>query len=291
MPRPGGPNGILTAKGTLPCDSPTAVGCDVVKSRTETTERQARVTTRLRAAGCVFAEDEAALLISSTDSRDELERRVAERESGVPLEHVLGWALFDGLHIPVDHGVFVPRPRTEHLVARAATWLTPRSLVLDLCCGTGAVGAALLERVPGARLIACDLDPAAVANARRTLEGRDARLSTGDLYDAVPPEERGHIDLVVIVAPYVPTGELEFLPHEARDFESFVALDGGGDGLAVLRRAIADAPHWLAPGGVFLTEVGETQAAEVAELMRQVGLVPCIHHDAELGVTIVEATR
>ncbi len=253
--------------------------------------RHAEVTARLRAAGCVFAEDEAALLISSTDSDEELERRVAEREWGVPLEHVLGWALFDGLRIPVDRGVFVPRPRTEHLVARAAQHLAPGALVLDLCCGSGAVGAALLSRVPGARLIACDLDPAAVANARRTLEGSDARLYSGDLYDAVPSEERGHVNLIVIVAPYVPTGELEFLPHEARDFESSVALDGGVDGLVVLRRAIEDAPAWLAPRGAVVAELGEAHAPGVAGLLREVGLVPRIHHDADLGVTIVEATR
>lgn len=263
----------------------------MVKSGAGPAERHAEVTVRLRAAGCVFAEDEATLLISSTDSNDELESLVAERVSGVPLEHVLGWALFDGLRVPVDHGVFVPRPRTEHLVARAAQRLTSGALVLDLCCGTGAVGAALLARVPGARLIACDLDPMAVANARRTLATQDARLYTGDLYAAVPPGERGHVDLIVIVAPYVPTGELEFLPHEARDFESSVALDGGVDGLSVLRRAIVDAPAWLAPGGAFVTEVAEAQAPRVAGMLREVGLMPRIHHDADLGVTIVEAAR
>src|SRR5947207_3551405 len=124
------------------------------------------VVAALRAAGCVFAEDEAALLAAAAASEDELDAMVARRASGVPLEHVLGWAEFCGLRIAVDPGVFVPRRRTEFLVRQAVALVPPHAVVVDLCCGCGALGAAVAAAVPGVELHATDVDPAAVRCAR-----------------------------------------------------------------------------------------------------------------------------
>ncbi len=217
---------------------------------------------RLRAAGCVFAEDEAALLLAETDDPAELERMTQLRVGGLPLEHVLGWAEFAGRRYIVAPGVFVPRPRTEHLVDLAVA--RGGATVLDLCCGSGAVGAAVADRL-GAELYSAELDPVAVAVARQNVPN----VFEGDLYDPLP---RGLLfDLIVVVAPYVPTGEIALLPHEARDFEPLLALDGGSDGLDLVRRILVEAPVWLAPGGALLTEVSEEQAPVVVKLAETCG--------------------
>lgn len=249
--------------------------------------RLAPVVLRLRAAGCVFAEEEAAILLDSAGSAQELERMLSERVSGVPLEHVVGWARFMGLRVEVGPGVFVPRPRTAALVGVAARSLTPGDVVLDLCCGSGAVGLALAELVPGIRLVSADLDPRAVEVACRNLAGLDATVVHGDLFDPVPRELRGRVAVISVVAPYVPTNEIDLLPHEARDFEPRIALDGGADGLQLLGRIIADAPPWLAPGGVLVTEVSEEQSERAAALLRESGLSPEVEIDEEAGTTVV----
>lgn len=245
------------------------------------------ITDRLRAAGCVFAEDEAAILLDSAGSGQELERMLSERVSGVPLEHVVGWARFMGLRVEVGPGVFVPRPRTAALVGAAARSLAPGDVVLDLCCGSGAVGLALADLVPGIRLVSADVDPRAVEMARRNLAGLDATVVHGDLFDPVPRGLRGRIMVISAVAPYVPTDEIELLPHEARDFEPQLALDGGADGLELLERIITDAPAWLAPGGVVVTEVSEEQAGRAAALLTRSGLSPEVEIDEEAGTTVV----
>jgi release factor glutamine methyltransferase len=111
---------------------------------------EAAVIIRLRAAGCVFAEDEARLLISAARTPAELDAMVARRTAGLPLEQVLGWAEFCGLRIAVAPGVFVPRRRTEFLVRQAAELARPGAVIVDLCCGAGAIGAALAAAVPRA---------------------------------------------------------------------------------------------------------------------------------------------
>ncbi|HEX7307683.1 putative protein N(5)-glutamine methyltransferase [Lentzea sp.] len=225
---------------------------------------------RLRAAGCVFAEDEAALLEEAATGEDHLEDLVRQRIDGLPLEHVVGWALFCGQRIVVTKGVFVPRHRTELLVD-LATDLNPTTVV-DLCCGSGAVGAVLHHRLPGATVYAADIDPAAVECARRNL----ANVFEGDLFDALPAHLEGHVDVVVANVPYVPTGDIRFMPTEARDHEARVALDGGADGLDVLRRVAAQAKHWLRPGGHLLSETSERQAPAALAAFTAAGL------DAEL---------
>jgi release factor glutamine methyltransferase len=231
---------------------------------------------RLRSAGCVFAEEEAALLRAETDDPAELERLTRLRVGGLPLEHVLGWAEFHGRRYTVAPGVFVPRPRSEHLVDLAVA--RGGSTVLDLCCGCGAVGAAVAGELQ-AELYSAELDPIAAEVARRNVP----RVFEGDLFEPLPRGIR--FDLIVVVAPYVPTARIALLPHEARDFEPLLALDGGADGLDLVRRILAEAPEWLAPGGALLTEVSEEQAPVVAAIAEGYGF------RATIDETVVTVTR
>jgi len=245
--------------------------------------------TRLRAAGCVFAEDEARMLVQTATSPDDLERMVASRVSGLPLELVLGWVEFDGLRLAVEPGVFVPRRRTEVLVRCAAELGLAGRVVVDLCCGLGAVGAALLARQPGTELYAADIDPAAVHNARRNLE--PGRVFEGDLYAALPARLRGQVDVIVANAPYVPTDAIATMPREARLFEAAVALDGGFDGLDLHRRIAAEAAEWLSPAGHLLIESSVRQAPLTSALFERAGFGARVVHDDDLDGTVVIGTR
>jgi release factor glutamine methyltransferase len=245
------------------------------------------VVDRLRAAGCVFAEDEAALLIEEADSSDRLEHLLVRRVSGEPLEHVLGWASFRGLRIRVGPGVFVPRLRTAYLVDLALDLLPAPGVLVDLCCGSGAIATVVLARRPDAVVHAADLDPAAVASARENVEPLGGQVHAGDLYDALPPALRGRVHVLAVNAPYVPTDAIATMPPEARDHEARIALDGGGDGLDVHRRVVAAATEWLTPGGHLLIETSVSQAPVAAALFAAHGLDPRVERSADHDATIV----
>lgn len=233
----------------------------------------------------MFAEDEAALLLGAAADDHDLERMVTLRTSGVPLEQVVGWAEFCGVRLAVAPGVFVPRQRTALLVRRAAALLAPGSVLVDLGCGTGGIAAALLDAIPGLEVYAADIDPVAVACARRNLGSE--RVLEGDLYAALPDHVRGRVDVVAANAPYVPTGDIALMPPEARDHEHLVALDGGPDGLDVQRRVVADAPGWLKAGGHLLVETGRTQVAETSAAMTRAGLVVEVEVDDAGGTVVI----
>jgi release factor glutamine methyltransferase len=249
------------------------------------------VVTALRAAGCVFAEDEARLLIAAAGSAADLDALVRRRCTGVPLEHLLGWVEFGGLRVIVGPGVFVPRRRTELLARQAMTRLGPHSVVVELCCGVAAISGVLLAQHPDLELHAADIDPAAVACARRNVESRAGAVHCGDLYEPLPHHLAGRVDVLVANAPYVPTDEIALMPPEARLHEPRVALDGGPDGLDVARRIVAGAPHWLAPAGHLLIETSVDQAPTLADYADRAGLHPHIVTDDEIGGTVVVATR
>jgi release factor glutamine methyltransferase len=233
-------------------------------------ETDPAIVAALRRAGCVFAEEEAALLLAEASDDEALEVMLARRVAGEPLEQVVGWAEFCGRRVRVVPGVFVPRRRTQLLVERAVAVAAPGALVVDLCCGTGAIGLAVADRVPGVELHLADLDPDAVRAARLNAAG--AEVHEGDLYDALPGRLRGRVDLVVCNAPYVPTAEIRLMPPEARLHEHHVALDGGVDGVQVHRLVAAAAPEWLAPDGCLLLESSKRQAPETARWCREAGL-------------------
>ncbi|GAA0366506.1 HemK family protein methyltransferase [Actinoallomurus spadix] len=278
------------------------------------------IVARLRAAGCVFAEDEARLLLDTARTPGDLAAMVDRRAAGLPLEHVLGWAEFCGLRIAVDPGVFVPRRRTEFLVRRAAVLARPGAVLLDLCCGTGALGAALATLLAGAEadgsasaddaaepvgereghggpegrrraeVHAADIDPAAVACARRNLAAVGGRVYEGDLYEPLPATLRGRVDVLLANVPYVPSGDVALLPAEARDHEARVALDGGTDGLDVARRVTAEASAWLAPGGHLLFEASDRQVPAALDAVARAGLSAQVSTCEETDATVVIGT-
>jgi len=242
------------------------------------------VIARLRAAGCVFAEDEAALLLAAGG---DLEALTARRVAGEPLEQVLGWAEFCGRRITVAPTVFVPRRRTELLIRLARKRAPRAAVIVELCCGTAAVAAVLAAERPEAQVHAADVDPAAVACARRNLD--PTRVYLGDLFAALPDALRGRMELLAVNAPYVPTDEIALMPPEAREHEARVALDGGADGLDLHRRVIAEAPDWLARGGWLLLETSRHQADRDAELATNAGLAAEIVRADDLDATALAA--
>ncbi|MGV9452452.1 putative protein N(5)-glutamine methyltransferase [Streptomyces sp. NPDC003635] len=249
------------------------------------------VVVALRTAGCVFAEDEARLLMAAAASPGELAAMVDRRAAGHPLELVLGWAEFRDLRIVVEPGVFVPRRRTEFLVEQALAQVPYASVVVDLCCGSGAVGAALATALGPVELHAADIDPVAVRCARRNVAAYGGEVHVGDLFHALPDALRGRVDILAANVPYVPTGEVALLPAEARDHEPLTALDGGTDGLDLLRRVAAEAAHWLAPGGCLLVETSERQTPAAMEAFARGGLTPRTAACEERYAQVVMGTR
>jgi release factor glutamine methyltransferase len=266
----------------------------------------AAIVDRLRTAGCVFAEDEARLLVAAGRSPADLAALVERRVSGYPLEYILGWAEFGGLRIELDAGVFVPRRRTELLVNEAVALLSkdavqasparvarqpipPRAgvVVVDLCCGSGAAGAAIASRVAGLELHVVDVDPGAVACAGRNVTKVGGAVHQGDLYEALPASLRGKVSVLTANAPYVPTAEIATMPREARDYEALLSLDGGTDGLDLHRRVAAGASEWLRAGGHLIIETSDRQARRTASIMSSAGFAVRIVRSEELDGTVV----
>ena len=269
----------------------------------EADDRQVgRLVARLRAAGCVFAEEEAALILEQAAAvrggPAEVDRLAAAREGGLPLEQVLGWAELAGVRVAVEPGVFVPRRRTELMVAEAVDRAYAASsdhspvVLLDLCCGSGAVAAAVAHGLRAGALeldvSAADVDPVAVRCARHNLP--HARVLVSDLFDDVPADLRGRVDVLTANVPYVPTAALPLMPREAREHEPRRTLDGGTDGLAVLRRVAGAAPVWLAPGGTLLVETSERQQPAALAAMADAGLAGDVRTDDDLGAVVVLGT-
>jgi release factor glutamine methyltransferase len=253
------------------------------------------VVAQLRAAGCVFAEDEARLLVAESRDGGHLAEMVRRRVAGEPLEHVLGWVEFCGRRYAVEPGVFVPRRRSQLLVSEAVRRTSRGALrspvVVDLCCGCGALGLAVAERLPGARLFAVDIDPVAVACARRNVGLRPWSVFCGDLVAPLPDDILGAVDVIVANAPYVPSAEIDFLPADSRDHEPLTALDGGVDGLDIQRRVIAAAGALLKPGGCVVVETSEPQAPTALAVVRWSNLDAELVERTEMGATAVVGTR
>lgn len=241
---------------------------------------------RLRAAGCVFAEDEARLLVGSGLRGVELEHLVQRRVMGEPLEHILGWVDFCGLRLAVGPGVFVPRQRSALLVECAAEVTPEGATVLDLCCGCGALGAALACLVGGIALHATDISSDAVGLARENLPA-GAQCYEGDLFGALPAALRGTVHTLLCNSPYVPSDQLRTLPPEARLHEPRATLDGGADGLDIHRRVAAEARAWLRPGGHLLFEVSDEQETAGLGLLQEQGFRAWSRDRAEMGATVV----
>lgn len=240
------------------------------------------VSAALRAAGCVWAEEEAAILRAEGG---DLEALLARRVAGEPLAQVLGWTEFGQRRLKVTPGVFVPRPRTELLARLAVERARAASVVVELCCGVAPVAAAVADGCPDAVVHGVDIDAAALACAGFNVPS--GHFHRGDLFAALPATLARRVDLVVASPPYVPSTELDLLGGDARRHEPRSAHDGGPDGLALARRIVAEARSWLAPHGRLLIEVARHQSAALADAFAAARLRATVVTDDELGATVV----
>jgi len=246
---------------------------------------------RLRAAGCVFAKEEAAALREAASSHAELELMTSRRIAGEPLEVIVGYAEFAGLRIAVVPGVFVPRVRTEFVAMLAARLAPEGAIVVDLCCGAGAIAAAVAHARPDLTVWAADIDPVAVALASETLAPWGARALVSDMDAALPLALSGAVSVVAACPPYVPSAQVALMPADARDHEPLVALDGGVDGTAVQARVFEAAGRLLAPGGVCVVETSAHLADATLAAAVAAGFTPSLETDDDLGAVVVAARR
>ena len=199
---------------------------------------------------------------------------VKRRRSFEPIAYLRGEREFYGLRFRVDKRVLVPRPDTETLVdvalARSAR-LSMSMRQLDLCTGSGCVAIAMARQRPTAQVSASDLSPDALAVARDNalrLGAYSVAFYIGDLF---APFAGRRFDVVTANPPYIPTGDLASLMPDVRDHEPHLALDGGADGLDLVRRIVAEAPDYLDEGGLLAIEVGAGEAPATVALLTERG--------------------
>ncbi|MGH2660786.1 MAG: N5-glutamine methyltransferase family protein [Actinomycetota bacterium] len=239
--------------------------------------------------GCVTPCAEAdALLRASSEGVGPVEELIARRLRGEPLAWITEWVRFCGVPVRVDPGVFVPRPHTEALARRAISLLPAVGIAIDLCTGSGAVAAVLGSARPRAAVVATDVDPVAVACARRN----GVHALVGSLDEPLSSWWRDRVDVMTAVVPYVPTEQLHLLPRDVLANEPRRALDGGRRGTTVLVRAAEAAARWLRPDGSVLLEIGGDQAGEMASTLAGVGLSKIrVHRDGDGHDRAIEARR
>lgn len=258
-------------------------------------EAQKRLITLLLPAAGEEARREADLLLSfCTGTAPGVRREVGEaelakaetlarrRETGEPLQYILGEWEFMGLPFKVGRGTLIPRPETELLCELALREDLRGKKVLDLCCGSGCIGVSL-AKLGGAKVAFSDISPAALAYARKNarLNGVDGTFLEGDLFAPVT----GTFDLIAVNPPYLTASEMKTRQKELT-FEPENALYGGEDGLDFYRRLAEEAPGYLAPGGRLLMEIGYTQGEALRTLFKN-----CTVHKDLAGLDRVVEVR
>ena len=203
-------------------------------------------------------------------------RMVERRASGEPVQLITGFAIFRGLELLARPGVFVPRDSTEFLAGQAIRRLRGRRgpVAVDLATGGGAVALSIAHEVPRTRVFGTDISPAAIRVARDNAEGLRLRATfvRGDLFEGLPSDISGRVDVITLHPPYVGRGEVRDLPEEIRRFEPVHTLtDRSLDGMGLLGRAVSTAPDWLRPDGWLLIEVSPDRARPVASVLRDGG--------------------
>jgi len=221
---------------------------------------------------------------------------IKRRRNGEPIAYILGRREFFALPFRVDRRVLIPRPDTETLVESALAGTQAQHLygrLLDLCTGSGCVAVAFAKARPTWRVTAVDLSPDAAAlareNVRRAGVVHNVSVLEGDLFGALSPDAK--FELITANPPYIPSGEIAGLDTDVRDFEPRLALDGGEDGLVIIRRLLDAAPRYLVPGGMLAMEVGFDQAPAVAALFEGAGFVDIARARDLAGVERVVSGR
>jgi release factor glutamine methyltransferase len=226
------------------------------------------VSRTLAAAGCISPDTEADELIAAADGDGAvLSDLVSRRSEGEPVAWLVGSVRFCDERVTVSPGVYVPRRQTEPLVRRAAALLPDEGLAADLCTGSGAIAVVLRASVPSARVVATELDVAALTCAR----ANGVEVFPGYLDDPLPSALEHRVDVMTAVVPYVPTDAMRFLPRDVQTYEPRLALDGGSEGTDLLNEVVRRAPRWLRPGGWLFLELGGDQAESIARLTRDRG--------------------
>lgn len=242
---------------------------------------------RLTAAGVLEVESDAWLLMSAAcridrnfyyvygneDMREEQEKEymdlLEKRASRIPLQYITGEQEFMGLDFKVNPGVLIPRQDTEILVEEALKAITPGMEVLDLCTGSGCIAVSLAKFKPKAKVQGADISPEALQvseeNAKRN--GVDVRFFLSDMFRQV----RGKFDIIVSNPPYIPTGVIQGLMPEVKDFEPHLALDGREDGLWFYQILASEGKKYLKPGGFLMVEIGCDQGKAVSQLFQDEG--------------------
>jgi release factor glutamine methyltransferase len=248
----------------------------------------AALSAMLSKAGFVAADEEAVELVAcASGSGSDLASLVERRLAGEPLAWITGRTSFGPLEVGVAPGVYVPRWQTLPLARRAVARLPVNGVAVDLCTGAGAVALALMAARPGARVVASDIDERAVACAA----ANGVAAYRGDLFAPLPGGLDGMVDVVVSVAPYVPTPALPLLPRDTLTFETTLPYDGGPDGTAVLRRILLDSLRYLRPGGALLLELGGEQADALSDDLARLGYLDVsVFEDEDGDVRGIEAT-
>jgi len=220
----------------------------------------------------------------SRDCEEAFEAALERRAASEPVAYITGEKAFYDSVFLVDSRVLIPRPESELLVEIALSHLAgaPAPRVLDMCCGSGAVGISIIRALGRGSLTLADISPAALevarANARLLLsEGSDIAFVETDLYESLP--KGAAYDAIAINPPYIPDGQIESLELSVKGFEPALALRGGADGLDICKRAIAGAEARLSAGGVFAMEVGAGQACPLAEMLEKTLADVRVHED------------
>lgn len=246
----------------------------------------------LTGAGIEDAESEAVIILRETaglsvtdihtrpddeipaDTYNQIQTIVKRRLMREPLQYIYGRWDFMGLVFNVRPGVLIPRSDTEILVESAMRELHSGMRILDLCTGTGCILISLLRYSNDCMGVGVDISEEALSLARENAEmilGESGMFLQGDLYEAVAADDR--FDIIVSNPPYIPNSVIETLAPEVKDHEPHLALDGGDDGLDLIRRIIDGATDHLIPGGEIYIEIGYDQGESVSALMSDAGLV------------------
>lgn len=232
---------------------------------------------RLRDGGIESPEAEARWIEQGAGGRD-VDELVRRRLAGEPLQYVLGTAAFRRLELKVGPGVFIPRPETELVAGRALARLPRGGVLVDVCTGSGAIALSVADERPDARVVATELSPAASqwAGSNRDALGLRVELRRGDLFEPLPSELAGRVDVVVSNPPYVDPGERPMLPRDVVDHEPPEGLFAPGEGTSVISRIASGAPAWLRPDGWLVLEMGETQGNAVRGILETHGFADVV---------------